>query len=182
MSGRVLGLTLNKTDVRQTPMSVRQRGATPAQLEALYRERFEYFARVASAICSDLDLGRDAVQAAFMTAVRERRSYRGTGTLESWVWRIVVNEARRLAREPHAARLEAADEPSGNGEGDDVLGLRAWIAALPGRQREALFLRYYADLEYRTIAEVLGVEIGTVSATLSAAHQTLRKRLEEVRR
>jgi RNA polymerase sigma-70 factor (ECF subfamily) len=163
-------------------MSVRRRGATPAQLEALYRDRFEHFARVASAICGDLDLGRDAVQGAFMTAIRKRRAYRGSGSLESWIWRIVVNEARRLAREPRVEPLEAAGEPARNGHGDDPLGLRAWIAALPERQREALFLRYYADLEYRAIAEVLGVEVGTVSATLSAAHHTLRKRLDEVRR
>lgn len=116
-----------------------------------------------------------------MAAVRQRRSYRGSGSIEAWVWRIVVNEARRLAREPHSEPLEAAGEPTGNGHSDDPLGLRTWIAALPDRQREALFLRYYADLEYRAIADVLGIEVGTVSATLSAAHQTLRKRLEGVR-
>jgi len=77
---------------------VRRSGATPAQLEALYRDRFEHFAGVASAICGDVDLGRDAVQGAFMTAVRQRRDYRGSGSIEAWVWRIVVNEARRLVR------------------------------------------------------------------------------------
>jgi DNA-directed RNA polymerase specialized sigma24 family protein len=96
------------------------------------------------------------------------------------VWRIVVNEARRLAREPQVEPLAAARELVGNGHGDDPLGLRTWIAALPDRQREAVFLRYYADLEYRAIADVLGIEVGTVSATLSAANQTLRKRVEEV--
>jgi hypothetical protein len=45
--------------------------------------------------------------------------------------------------------------------------LRVWIAALPDRQREVLFLRYYADLDYRTVADVLGIAVGTVSATLS---------------
>ena len=44
-----------------------------------------------------------------------------------------------------------------------------------------LYLRYYADLDYRTIADVLEIQIGTVAATLSAAHQTLRKRLEATR-
>jgi RNA polymerase sigma factor (sigma-70 family) len=161
---------------------VRRRGATPAQLETLYRDRFEHFARVASAICGDLDLGRDAVQGAFMTAVRRRRDYRGSGSIEAWVWRIVVNEARRLAREPRAEPLDAESALTGNGHFEDPFDLRVWIAALPERQREALFLRYYADLEYRSIADVLGIEVGTVSATLSAAHQTLRKRLEEVRR
>jgi RNA polymerase sigma factor (sigma-70 family) len=161
---------------------VRRTGATPAQLEALYRERFEHFSRVAAAICGDADLGRDAVQAAFATAVRGRRTFRGSGKLEAWVWRIVVNEARRLAREPYPMPLESASELSANGQGDDPLGVRAWISTLPERQREALFLRYYADLEYRAIADLLGIEVGTVSATLSAAHQALRKRLEEARR
>jgi RNA polymerase sigma factor (sigma-70 family) len=161
---------------------VRQKGATPGQLEALYRDRFESFARVASAICGDLDRGRDAVQTAFTQAVRNRRSFRGSGSLEGWVWTIVVNEARRIAHEPHEASLERTSEAVTNGSAQDPLGLTAWIAALPERQREALFLRYYADLEYRAIAEVLGIEVGTVSATLSAAHQTLRKRLEEARR
>jgi RNA polymerase sigma-70 factor (ECF subfamily) len=161
---------------------VRRKGATPAELETLYRQRFEHFARVASAICGDRDRGRDAVQAAFTTAVRERRSFRGSGALEGWVWRILVNESRRIAREPHNAPLETSRELATNGKGEDSLELRAWIAALPERQREALFLRYFADLEYSAIAEVLGIEVGTVSATLSAAHQTLRKNLEEARR
>jgi len=175
-------LSLNKRAIPETHMRVGRKGATPAQLETLYRARFEHFARVASAICSDVDLGRDAVQAAFVSAVRRRRSYRGEGSLEAWVWRIVVNEAQRIGREPQLAQLESAAEGASNGQADDPLDVRAWIAALPERQRDALFLRYYADLDYRAIADVLGIEVGTVSATLSAAHQSLRKRLEEARR
>ena len=46
--------------------------------------------------------------------------------------------------------------------------------------REAVdFLRYYADLDYRTIASVLDVEVGTVSATLSSALTSLRRSLSE---
>jgi RNA polymerase sigma factor (sigma-70 family) len=162
--------------------AVRRKGATAVQLEALYRRRFEHFARVAAAICGDLDNGRDAVQTAFTIAVRERRSFRASGPLEAWLWRIVVNEARRVAREPRPAPLgHMSPRPATNGRGEGEPAIRAWIAALPSRQREALFLRYYADLDYRAIAEVLGVEVGTVSATLSAAHQALRKKLEEVR-
>ena len=159
---------------------MRRRGATPAELERLYRDRFADFSRVATAICRDADLGRDAVQGAFATALRERRSFRGTGPLEGWVWRILVHEARRLVRERRSPPLAELAERATNGHGDDPLGVRAWIATLPERQREALFLRYYADLDYRAIADVLGIEVGTVSATLSAAHQSLRKRLREV--
>jgi RNA polymerase sigma-70 factor (ECF subfamily) len=155
-----------------------RKGTTTADIEALYRARFEHFVRVAAAICSDVEAGRDAVQAAFVTAVRKRRSFRGDGPLEAWIWRIVVNEARRLARTPRSGQLEAAAEQSSNGRPEDPLGVRALVAALPPRQREVLFLRYYADLEYRAIAEVLAIEPGTVAATLNTAHQALRERLE----
>jgi RNA polymerase sigma factor (sigma-70 family) len=159
---------------------VRVRGATSDDLEALYRGRFESFVRVAAAICGDPEAGRDVVQSAFVAAVRHRRSFRGSGTLEAWVWRIVVNEARRAARQAEALPLDAVEEhaaSNGNG-GIDPWTVRRWVSALPLRQREAVFLRYFADLDYRTIARVLDLEPGTVSATLSAAHQTLRKRLE----
>jgi RNA polymerase sigma-70 factor, ECF subfamily len=153
-----------------------------AQLELLYRERYERFARVAAAVAGDAEAGRDAVQLAFASAVRKRSSFRGTGSLEAWLWRIVVREAGRLARERTTVPLDEAQEPFANGHRTDELGLRSWIATLPERQRAALFLRYYADLDYRAIARVLEIEVGTVSATLSAAHTTLRRALKEVER
>jgi RNA polymerase sigma factor (sigma-70 family) len=154
-----------------------------AQLESLYRERYEHYARVASAIAGNADTGRDAVQRAFATAVRKRSAFRGTGSLEAWLWRIVVHEAGRLAREREPVAFDETHEPSTNGHPPgDELGLRAWIATLPERQRAVLFLRYYADLDYRAIAKALEIEVGTVSATLSAAHTTLRKALREVER
>ena len=58
--------------------------------------------------------------------------------------------------------------------------LAAAIQALPERQRLAVFLRYYADLEYRQIGEVLGIATGTVSAALNAAHHTLARQLNGV--
>jgi RNA polymerase sigma factor (sigma-70 family) len=150
----------------------------PDELETLYRSGFEGFVRVATAIAGDPESGRDAVQSAFVSAVRNRRQFRGAGTLEAWVWQIVVNAARK-ARAAEAAELPAELQANGNGHAaEDELGVRRFVAALPPRQREAVFLRYFADLDYKTIARVLELEPGTVSATLSAAHQTLRKRLE----
>ena len=54
--------------------------------------------------------------------------------------------------------------------------LEAWV------WRAAIFLRYYADLDYRAIADALGIEVGTVSATLATAHASLRNALMEVQR
>src|SRR5581483_11947143 len=60
--------------------------------------------------------------------------------------------------------------------------VRRAIRRLPERQRLALFLRYYADLDYESIARVLDIRPGTVAAALHAAHETLRGSLQEVSR
>src|SRR3954465_13036152 len=73
------------------------------ELERLYRARLPEFRRVAAAIAGDRELGREAVQEAFATAVRKRRTYRGDGTVEAWVWRgggAAARDARRRRREP----------------------------------------------------------------------------------
>ncbi|MDX6481526.1 MAG: hypothetical protein QOG85_2036 [Gaiellaceae bacterium] len=159
-----------------------QAGPRTRELEDVYRRRYREFVRVATAILGNEASGHDAVQEGFAQALREQRSFRNEGPLEAWVWRTVVNAAlasrrRRLAR--HEAR-EALVVEAATGGGADESGVRAWVAALPERQRLAVYLRYYADLDYRSIADVLGVETGTVSATLSSAHQALRRSLQEV--
>ena len=70
--------------------------------------------------------------------------------------------------------FEIVPEAAANGQPAEDKEIRAWIAALPERQRLAIFLRYYADLDYQAIATALGIKTGTVSATLNAAHAALR--------
>jgi RNA polymerase sigma-70 factor (ECF subfamily) len=157
-----------------------RRGASLDDLEVLYRSRFDVFARVAASVTGDSDRARDAVQEAFATAVRKRRSFRGEGPLEAWVWRIVLNAAHSDVR--RAVPATARDEPAAtNGHPEHDAELRVALARLPERQRTAVFLRYYADLDYAAIGEALGISSGTVAATLNAAHTALRTRLEEVR-
>jgi RNA polymerase sigma-70 factor (ECF subfamily) len=142
------------------------------ELELLYRERLADFCRAAAAIAGDAELGRDAVQEAFARAVRKRRRYRGSGTLEAWVWRIVVNAAHD-ARPMRPLLADPGDAPMV----DSPIQRRLPLELLTERQREVLFLHYYADLDYATIATALGISAGTVGATLSTARQTLRQAL-----
>jgi RNA polymerase sigma factor (sigma-70 family) len=139
---------------------------------------------VAIAIVGDEQLGCDAVHDAFVLALRKRGEFRGEAPVEAWIWRIVLNEARKrrareaplVATDPSTLELGAV---STNGSGDRER-VRALIAALPDRQRLVLFLRHYADLDYATIAAALGIAPGTVAATLNAARESLRAQLEEV--
>lgn len=156
------------------------RGARVSDLEEVYRLRYQQFLRVATAIGGDEHAGHDAVQDGFADVLRHRRSYRGDGPLEAWVWRAVVNAAHRgRSRRPPASGLTDVEAATNGASGGDERHIRPWLAALPERQRLAIFLRYYADLDYRTIASVLEVEVGTVSATLSAALTSLRRSLSE---
>jgi RNA polymerase sigma factor (sigma-70 family) len=147
------------------------------EIEALYKERLDYFVQVARAITGDGERAREAVQDAFAAVVRSRHTFRGTGPLEAWVWRAVVNAARKANRRPvvelHEARSDLHEQSLVRSD------LAPQLAILPERQRLVVFLRYYADLDYSTIASALEIEVGTVGATLAAAHRTLRKSLQE---
>jgi RNA polymerase sigma-70 factor, ECF subfamily len=137
---------------------------------------------VALLICRDEPSAHDAVQEGFASALRNLGAFRGDGPLEAWVWRSVVNSA---LKERRGAIREAREVfvASGDNNGDDGSNrvIRTWIATLPERQRLAVFLRYYADLDYQSIASALGVEVGTISATLNSAHSALRKQGQAVR-
>ena len=159
------------------------RGATVEALESLYRADLPRFVRTATAITGDEAAGRDAVQDAFVQAVRKRDSYKSDAPLEAWVWRIVINEALALRRRPCVGRSSGFPRARRLRPQMDVpehdADVRAWIASLPERQRLVVFLRYFADLDYRSIATALDVEVGTVSATLATAHAALRRAYEE---
>lgn len=148
-----------------------------AALEELYRDRYTTFRDVLAGIVGSHDLAREVVQEAFARALRERRRFRGEGTLEAWVWKIAVNVAlkqRRLEvreQQPAHERFAEAALPDST--------VRDAVLALPPRRRLVIFLRYFADLSYREIAEITGLREGTVAATLSQAHSELAAHLQE---
>jgi RNA polymerase sigma-70 factor, ECF subfamily len=152
-----------------------------ASIERSYRSNYQRFLHVAAAITGNTDLAADAVQEAFLRAIRRRRSYRGRGVVEAWLWRIVVNAARDAAARRQDFSIDELPELGARpGSGRDVTELRAAVSALPERQRLVLFLRYFADLDYQTIAHALEINHGTVGATLHSAHNALRTQIEEV--
>ncbi len=139
--------------------------------------------RLALATTGNLESARDAVQEGFARAIRSRQTFLGTGSIEAWLARCVLNAARDGYRPAELggemAKVEESFPFSSNGTSAVV---REAIMALPRRQREAVFLRYYLDLDYRSIAATLEMERGTVSATLHAARTALAEALEEVGR
>jgi RNA polymerase sigma-70 factor (ECF subfamily) len=167
---------------RLAPSRARSADRTHGTIEEIYREHAPRFLRVASAIVRDAETAEDVVQEAFAKAIVRRGSFRGSGDEVAWVWRIVVNTAlsRRRRRSLEALVVErvdavpdAAPEPATTDS-----RLRRHVARLPKRQKLALFLHYYADMEYETIGAVLSVAPGTVGKLLHDARASLRRALE----
>src|ERR671931_1201881 len=152
-------------------------------IEEIYREQAPRFRRVATAIVESAEAAEDVVQEAFASAVANRGSFRGSGAASAWIWRIVVNGAlsrrrrgrleRRMTEWLKLGRDHAEDRHPAEGS------FRAPVARLPERQRTVLFLRYYADLDYASIAELLSIRPGTVGKLLHDARATLRSAMGE---
>ena len=146
-------------------------GGLDSDLEELYRRRQAAFQRMLASVTGSVESARDVVQEAFAQALRDQQSFRGTGSLEGWVWRIAFRLAvgskgsRELAVDelPEVAFVDGARDPE----------LAAAVRELAPQRRLAIFLRYFADLSYAEIGEVLGIAEGTVAATLSQAHKQL---------
>ena len=146
-----------------------------SDLEDLYRRRHAAFQVMLASVTGSVESARDVVQEAFAQALRDRHAFRGEGSLEGWVWRIAFRVAIGSAGShellvdelPEVAFVDASPDPA----------LAAAVRDLPPQRRMAIFLRYFADLSYVEIGEILGIAEGTVAATLSQAHQHLRAEL-----
>jgi RNA polymerase sigma-70 factor (ECF subfamily) len=150
---------------------------TASEIEELYRSRYASFRGAMEALTGSPETARDVVQEAFAQALRDRKQYRGDGSLTAWVWRIAFRlalQARRKGRELTLDELVAA-APLPSAEPDPALAEA--LRRLSPRRRLVVFLRYFADLSYSEIGSLLGISQGTVAATLAHAHADLLKEL-----
>jgi len=149
---------------------------TAAAIEGLYRERYVRFRNGVAPVTGSYETAHDAVQEGFARALRASAQYSGHGSLEGWVWRIVLRTAIEQRRPDDEVSLDEVDPAFVEPERD--FALTAAVQTLPPRRRLIVFLRYFADLDYRTIAEALAIDEGTVAATLAQAKQALAEILE----
>ncbi len=130
-------------------------------------------------ICGDLDEAAEATDEAFARAYERWERVSGMAAPGGWTQRVALNVVRRRARRRSLERRFLARQlpegyvPAPAGEG--------WLLLerLSRRQREAVVLRYMADLPEIDVAQIMGVRRGTVSATLAAARRALSSHLEE---
>jgi RNA polymerase sigma-70 factor (ECF subfamily) len=151
-------------------------------------------------LLGDRDEALDLSQEVFLRVFRTLSRFRGQSSLRTWIYRIVINQARnrqRWWRRRRRADLVSLDdhlERCGDLEAttevlpDRLLAsketaARIWAAMeqLPFDQRTALVLREIDGLRYEEIAFSLDVAVGTVKSRLTRARQTLREELLGIR-
>ncbi len=137
---------------------------------------------------------RDVVQDAFIQAFLKLDTFQGSSTFYTWLYRIAFNVAvshcrrRRVTASVDRARevagvepADPADNPGQSAEREERCGqVRRALAELSEEHRTVLVLREINGCCYETIAEILGVPIGTVRSRLHRARLQLREQLREV--
>lgn len=159
----------------------RQGSATAA--DSLLSRHWPRAWKAAYAVLGDRPAAEDAAQSAVERAFRNLDQFDDSRPFGPWLARIAVNQALNALRSRRddlsLDGFEPAMDPYGEViDRDEVI--RA-VAGLAADRRLVVALRYWADLDPREIAELLGVPVGTVSSRLSRALNELRAALPEVR-
>ncbi len=141
----------------------------------------------------------DLSQEVFLRVFRTIHTFRGHAALRTWIYRIVINQARnrqRWWRRRHRAQQVSLDQhiqdhgelpEAGNGGSPDrALGqkqladrIRVALEQLPFDQKTAIVLREVDGLSYEEIGFTLNVAVGTVKSRLARAREALRAQLRE---
>ncbi len=150
-------------------------------------------------LLNDHNEALDLSQEVFLRVFRTIHSFRGHSSLRTWIYRIVVNQARnrqRWWRRRHRSQQVSLDQhiqehgdlPEAIDRGPDrvvrqkQLGerIREALDRLPFDQKTAIVLREIDGLSYDEIGFSLGIAVGTVKSRLARAREGLRAQLRDV--
>ncbi len=151
-------------------------------------------------LCHNPSTAEELAQEVFLRVYRSRTSYEPSAKFTTWLYRIAtnlaVNHARdsRHERPENTLRLDEPDQETGTTPdlADDSLtaeeqilkrerlaAIRSKVNALPERQRVAVIMHKYQQIDYRQIAGVLKLSESATKSLLFRAYETLREQLKE---
>ena len=150
-------------------------------------------------LLNDHNEALDLSQEVFLRVFRTIQTFRGHSSLRTWIYRIVVNQARnrqRWWRRRHRSQQVSLDQHiQDHGElaemvvsgPDRLVGqkqlaerIRVALEGLPFDQKTAIVLREIDGLSYEEIGFSLGIAVGTVKSRLARAREGLRAQLRDV--
>ena len=125
----------------------------------------------------------DVLQNTFLKAWKTLPTFQGKAKLSTWLYRIAINESLDFLRRQKTAALSSADADLSVANrllADDYFDgdksqavLQEAIATLPDVQRTVFTLRYYDEMKYSEISEILGTSEGSLKASYHIAVQKI---------
>jgi RNA polymerase sigma-70 factor (sigma-E family) len=158
----------------------------PAEaVTTLYRAHALGLIRLAVVMLGDRAAAEDVVQEAFCGLYRRWHALSDTENAQRYVRSSVINGCRSVLRRRNRALPGLAEDPPGESAESAALvseehqQVLTAIRRLPSRQREALVLRFYLDLDEEQIAASMRISRGTVKSTTSRGLAALGRILGE---
>lgn len=132
----------------------------------------------------------DLLQNVFLKAWSSLENFRGEAKLSTWLYKIAINEAithlekerKRLnvSLDDEEANLIHAIESDTFIDGDELkVKLRKAIASLPEKQRLVFNMRYYDDMKYEQMSEILGTSVGALKSSYHIAVKKIEQYFAE---
>jgi len=156
----------------------------PGSIEQMYEELSPELYRYAFRLTGNSEDSEDILADAFIRLLDslQHRNLK-VNSIRAYLYRVVHNRAvdgfrrkKRVTKEVDVSLLEA-DNPAANGAGDilAVEQVREALWQLTDQQRQVIMLRYYQDLSYKEIGEVLDKPTGAVKALRHRGMNSLRR-------
>ncbi len=165
------------------------RRGDPEAFRALFEAHKDRVYSIALRYSGDASAAMDIAQDVFLKLYSSLADFRGDASLETWLYRVVVNRCldhRRSAvrRVPIVGDWIAAGENVLHRllRDEEARGVESAVSKLPPDQRIVVVLRYTEGRSYEEIAEILNCSRGTVASRLNRAHKALARRLSKGRK
>ena len=145
-----------------------------------YQERLYWHIRKMVTIHDDAD---EVLQNTFIKTFKGFKNFRGDAKLYTWLYRIATNECLTfLKKRKRHSTVELDNEESGianslkadsyfNGD-DAIVVLNKALDILPKKQKQVFIMRYYDELSYKDISEMLNTSVGGLKASY---HHAVKK-------
>ena len=132
---------------------------------------------------TDRGLAEDAAQEALLAAYCDIAKLKKAGLFAGWLTaicrNIAIDMARARARERHTGTEDCDPVLSPSRNEDDTVGIvREIILRLEPDMRDIIYLRYYGQMDYGRIAQMLGISEEAVNGRLRRARDTIREQLQ----
>lgn len=176
------------------PQSLEERLRDPATAREAFNEVIKQFTEPLywqiRRLVNSHDDANDLLQNTFLKAWQSISLFRGEAKLSTWLHKIAINESLSFLEREKRRQSVSLDDPEASEsrmleadewvDGDELAArLRAAVATLPEKQQLVFNMRYYDEMKYEDISEILGTSVGALKASYHHATKKIEQYFAE---